>query len=201
MLQTSEQINEVATAIAVVQGQIGHVGKDGKADAGKRGTYKYATIASVLDEIRGPMSAAGLCLLQAPHLDHVAGTVGVETRIIHTSGQWVACVSSCALASGEPQQVGSGQTYMRRYGIMALLGLGTDDDDGQAARGAPTGQPAPAPVTKEQQYRERFLTLCKEKQIAIPDTAGWDVAKFIEVGTFVGKNNRLPELGMHNEAV
>jgi hypothetical protein len=198
MLQHSDQIDLVAGAIASAQSVIGGIVKDAKAEAGKRGTYRYVTIGAVLDEVRRPLADHGLALLQAPHLNHETGVVGVETRLVHTSGQWVACVSECQCAAGDPQSVGSGQTYMRRYGLMALLGLAAEDDDGQAARGAPTGQPpAPQvpvapPKSQLDEYRTRLVARCAEKGIPAPVMEGWDVDRIKFVGVFLAKNGRLP---------
>lgn len=49
------------------------------------------------------------------------------------------------LAKRDPQAVGSAMTYGRRYGLMAILGVVTDDDDGQAGsqtRGLANNAPA-----------------------------------------------------------
>lgn len=143
MLTMSEQITKIASALLAVQSKVSGVQRDAKADAGRR-VYKYATLEAVIDAVRAACIEAGVILLQAPQLDAATGTVSIETRLVHAaSGEWVACVSSCAANAGDAQAIGSAQTYMRRYGLMSLLGLAPEDDDGQAARGAPTGQQQP----------------------------------------------------------
>ena len=166
MLTCSPEIKEVSKAILAVQGKVSGVTRDAKADAGAR-KYKYATLEATIDAVREHCIAAGLVLLQAAHLDATAGTVSIETRLIHAeSGQWVACVSACDVAKGDAQSVGSAQTYMRRYGLMALLALAPEDDDGQAARGAPTGQPPAAPDTKD--LLTRLEALATERNAPLP---------------------------------
>ncbi len=191
MLTTSNEIDQVAAALVKVQAVVSSVTKDSRADAGKR-VYRYASLGAVLDEIRKPMTDAGLCLLQAPTLDHAAGIVGVETRVVHTSGQWVSCTSCCQVNAGDAQSVGSGQTYMRRYGLMALLGLAADDDDGQTARGAPTGAPTPPPKTQLDDYKSRLAQRCQEKGRPVPNMDGWPVEKIRDVGVWLAKHGDLP---------
>lgn len=172
MLTTSTEFAAVALAIAKAQARIGGVSKDAKADAGTRGKYAYATLAAVLDEIRGPLSDNELALLQGPAIDHETGVLRVETRIVHSSGQWVACVSECQVKAGDAQSIGSGQTYMRRYGLLALLGLAAEDDDGQAARGAPTGQ---TPPTRASQVAANIKAAADQPKPA--DATGWTDAE------------------------
>ncbi len=196
MLTTSDQIDQVAAAVCKVQALVMAVGKDGSAEVQtkKGGTYgyKYASLGAVLETIRKPMTDNGLALFQAPTLDHASGLVGVESRIVHTSGQWVSCTSVCTAAAGDAQAVGGAQTYMRRYGLTALLGLAAEDDDGQSARGAPTGSPPPPPKTQLDDYKARLRQRCEEKRLPVPNMDGWDVEKIKGVGVWVAKNGELP---------
>jgi hypothetical protein len=67
----------------------------------------------------------------------------VTTTLLHTSGESVA--HRCAHKSSDNiQQVGSAISYLRRYAIMAMLGVvGEVDDDGEAAESKPAKQPKP----------------------------------------------------------
>jgi hypothetical protein len=163
-MRTSDSFIHLAKALLHVQGKVSSVTRDARADAGRR-TYKYATLEAVIDTIRPACLEAGLVLLQSPELDSASGTVSVETRLIHAeSGEWVSVVSACAAATGDAQAVGSAQTYMRRYGLMSLLGLAPEDDDGQAARGAPTGQSQPPQVQQVSRDKivQRLVDMHKE---------------------------------------
>jgi hypothetical protein len=191
MLMCSTEIVEVAKAILQVQGKVSGVTKDAKADAGRR-VYKYATLDAVISEVRDACVSAGLVLLQAPSLDHESGVVAIETRLVHAaSGQWMACSSSCAANAGDAQSVGSAQTYMRRYGLMALLGLAAEDDDGQAARGAPTGQPQPARYTSSDAGRQRIVDRLQQMRQAlnlqVGDYNGLSEQELIAEGTKLRK--------------
>jgi len=153
-MQTSDEINAVAAAMAKAQAAMGPAIKGAK-NPHFRSTY--ADLSSVVEAIRVPLTEHGLCWTQAPAVDVQAGLVHVTTRIIHTSGQWVECTLSArpgragSSADLSPQAVGSATTYLRRYGLQALCGLATDDDDGEAAQGRQQQRrasraPAPAPA-------------------------------------------------------
>jgi hypothetical protein len=87
----------------------------------------------------------------------------VETRLIHTSGEWLASVVPVPVAKGDAHGLGSALSYGRRYGISALLALSTDeDDDGNAAAKAPPAKsqtkPAPAAPAPGQRLHDRVPT-------------------------------------------
>ncbi|MCS3690905.1 ERF family protein [Bradyrhizobium elkanii] len=98
---------------------------------------KYADLSSVLDAIRGPLSANGLSTTQTMHIRE--GHMILRTMLLHTSGQYI--VSEYPLPmTGRPQEMGSAQTYARRYSLAALVCNASDeDDDGNAAQAPKNG--------------------------------------------------------------
>jgi hypothetical protein len=89
--------------------------------------------------------------------------ITVETRLVHTSGEWLASVVPVPVAKGDAHGLGSALSYGRRYGISALLALSTDeDDDGNAAAKAPPAKPqakpAPAAPAPGQRLHDRVPT-------------------------------------------
>lgn len=136
MLTTSEAINEIAAALAKAQGAMDNASKDRNNPAFKS---KYADLASVRDATSGPLAANGIAVLQAAAT--TADGVTVETRFIHTSGQWLACTVGAVPKAYDPQSVGSAITYLRRYGLMSMAGIAPEDDDGNAASGRDDGPP------------------------------------------------------------
>ena len=130
MLTTSIEINEIAAALAKAQGAMDNASKDRSNPAFKS---KYADLASVRDATSGPLSANGIAVLQAAAT--TADGVTVETRFVHTSGQWLACTIGAVPKAYDPQSVGSAITYLRRYGLMSMAGIAPEDDDGNAASG------------------------------------------------------------------
>lgn len=138
-MNKSEQINELATALAKFQAGMGKVHKSEMHPQFKK---PYASITDVIETIQAPLSEVGLSFAQFP--DGQALT----TILMHASGQWIESSYQLNPVKGDPQGWGSAITYARRYALTAILGLGTEDDDGQtastpAAKSAPAKQPAP----------------------------------------------------------
>lgn len=129
MISQSEQINELATALAKAQATIEDVGKDA---TNPHFRSKYASLPNVLQTIRPVFAPHGLSLVQFPC--HSADGYGVCTQVSHSSGQWMRCVAVARPMKDDPQGVGSLITYLRRYAAQGAAGIAADDDDdGQAA--------------------------------------------------------------------
>ena len=126
----SEQINEIAAAIAKAQGQIKGASKDANNPFFKS---KYADLASVWDACRGALSANGLAVIQSPGA--IGTSVSVDTLLTHSSGQWIAGTVSVTAREDTPQAIGSAITYLRRYALQSFAGVApeAEDDDGNAA--------------------------------------------------------------------
>lgn len=114
-------------------------------------TYSYADLLDVLTAVRPVLAAHHLAVLQAPCV--VDGTLGLRTTLLHASGESVSEVLPIGQVD-DPRALGSAVTYARRYALIALLGLATEEDDdaeaampAQAARGG-GAQPAPRRAPK-----------------------------------------------------
>lgn len=129
----SEQIGELAKALATAQGKMTFAAKDSTADMGQKGgRRKYADLASVIDAIRAPLSENGLAFVQAVMPDDKS--MRIRTTLMHNSGQWIAGeISLPPDRMGGVQGMGSALTYARRYALAAMVGIAQDDDDGEAA--------------------------------------------------------------------
>jgi len=127
-METSEQINEIAEALAKAQGKIGHAHKDSNNPFFKS---KYADLSSVIDASRQALVENGISVIQSPEVGGEA--VSVTTRIMHSSGQWIESTISAQPKDATPQGIGSAVTYLRRYGYSSMIGIAASDDDGQAA--------------------------------------------------------------------
>ncbi len=127
----SENINEIVAALLKVQSQPMVAIKDSTNPFHKS---KYADLNAVWDASRPILNAHGLCVMQIGSFE---GTQPVlVTMLTHTSGQWIKSVLPLNPAKNDPQGIGAAITYMRRYGLSALVGLTCDDDDdGETASG------------------------------------------------------------------
>ena len=127
-MKTSEKINEIAGALVQAQAQMGAAFKDNTNPHYKSG---FASLASVILTVKEPLHNNGLSFVQ-PTI-RTDGFVGCETRIMHTSGQWMEGELTLPLTKQDPQAAGSAITYARRYSLMSMLGLPTTDDDAESA--------------------------------------------------------------------
>lgn len=126
----------------------------------------YASLAAHIAATKTALAPFGLVVVQFP-TSPGPDLVGIETVIVHSSGEWISNECSVALhpttrvnkQTGEPevipptaQNAASATTYLRRYGLAACLGLvGERDDDGEEASAlapravsAPYAAPRPA---------------------------------------------------------
>jgi hypothetical protein len=145
-MNKSDNINELATALAKAQGAMRFAIKDANNPFFKS---KYADLSSVVEAIRDALSTNGLSYMQhlAPSEKH---EVCVETIILHSSGQWISCGTlTVPVSKHDAQGFGSALTYARRYSLSAAVGVVADDDDGNAAaQAAPKAAAPTAPKAK-----------------------------------------------------
>jgi len=138
----SPETTELAKALVQVQRQMSPAMKDGKNPFTKS---NYATLNSVMESCRDALLNNNIWLCQYPVPVEMPNCLGLMTKLTHTeSGQWQASLAVVPLPKADPQGMGSAITYSRRYAITAMLGMVTEDDDGEAARRTPKTMPRPA---------------------------------------------------------
>ena len=129
---TSEQLDQIAPALVKAQSLMSHANQDGKNPHFKS---KYATLHSVIDTVKQHLNSNGIAIIQP--VSGEGKEVQAGTRLLHESGQWIECVASATAQKGTAQEVGSIVTYLRRYTLAAMCGIGSDDDDdGNASKQA-----------------------------------------------------------------
>lgn len=140
MLQ-SESIINLAKALSVVQGKLEYAKKD---SANPFFKSKYADLESVWDACRSLLSDNGLSVAQFPGLySELDKSMSLTTILMHSSGEWISQEMSVPVSKVDAQGAGSALTYMRRYGLAAVVGVVQADDDGNAA-----SNPQSKPVVK-----------------------------------------------------
>lgn len=94
--------------------------------------YRYASLPQVMRAVRPVLAKHGLAVSQdvSTHDD----CVWVTTRLVHRSGETFVTGPVGMAYKPDPQHLGSLVTYLRRYALVAVLGLGIEDDDGAAAK-------------------------------------------------------------------
>lgn len=127
-MKQSDSITELAVAMNSAQAEMGGAIKDSNNPFFKS---SYADLGSVVKAIKEPFANHGLSYVQFP-VSSEAG-VGVITRLMHISGQWLESEYVLPLTKNDPQAAGSAVTYARRYSLQAMAGIPTADDDASSA--------------------------------------------------------------------
>lgn len=148
----SKELNELAGALASAQKDFAGVKKDKQGHG-----YKYAELSEVWECIREPLAVNGLSVVQS-FLPTEGDKIKLLTKLMHKSGQYVnsVLVMPADRQSNKVQALGSASTYARRYGLMAIVGISPEDDDGAGAKDKK------APPIKSQ-YKELAKATVKAK--------------------------------------
>jgi len=154
----SEQINELATALAKAQGEIAPAIKDKNNPFFKS---SYADLSSIWNACKVPLSKNGLAVLQTTETKE--GQLILITTLAHASGQWIRSFLPVLSEKQNAQGLGSALTYMRRYALSAMVGVTSDEDDDGNACSAPERkreyQPAKEDAPKKIINRDQVKTI------------------------------------------
>ena len=138
---TTDPVSALNAALAAAQGEFKPIARTATV---KTGTYSfsYAPLDAILAAVRPALSKHGLAVTQ--RLEENNGRPGVRTELRHADGGVVGAFFPLLSEPSSPQQLGSLLTYLRRYAIVALLGVASEeDDDGRAAADAPAAPAKP----------------------------------------------------------
>lgn len=155
----SPTIGKITVALAAVQATLQPADKDG---TNPHFNSKFATLASIWDACRKPLSDGKLAVTQGVDVNE-RGNI-FWTLLMHESGEWIRSEMPFMLTKADPQGVGSAMTYYRRYGLAAMVGIIQDDDDGNAATGKPeakaqTQRPPAAGAAKTEDPKDHAALL------------------------------------------
>lgn len=167
-MNRSEQINELAAALAKAQAEMSGASKDAANPFYKS---KYADLKSIIEASRPALTKNGLAVIQAPRFHE--GAVEVETMIAHSSGQWMSESLKVIVSKQDAQGIGSAIAYGRRYGYGSFVCLYTEDDDGNAAVGK-SGNQRRATPSVAQAYPKPTDLDCPTSLEKIPESLDRD---------------------------
>lgn len=135
----SENITDLAKVLLNVQRTVQPVTKDAENPFTKSW---YASLNSVMDACRDALIQNGIWLCQYPVPVEQPNSLGLVTKLTHAeSGQWQSSLAVVPMPKTDPQGMGSAITYARRYALTAMLGMVTDDDDGEGAKSGQKSEP------------------------------------------------------------
>ena len=163
-MKTSENITEIASALAKAQELINPAAYDA---ANPHFRSRYATLASVMQSCRAALSKNQIAVVQGTTVSDK--NVTVTTMLIHSSGQFISDDIMIPVVQNTAQAIGSALTYGRRYGLSALVGIVSDEDDD-------ANEAMPIPSTENQ--KEVKFTPQKSNQTSsnnAPQTAKTEV--------------------------
>ena len=127
-MNKSDSIKLLAVAMCKAQAEMGGAHKGANNPFFKA---KYADLGAVVQAVKGPFASNGLSYVQFPIND--GDKIGVETILMHESGEWLMNSFTVKASKQDAQGAGSVITYCRRYGLQSIAGIPSEDDDGNGA--------------------------------------------------------------------
>ena len=143
----STDITQLAKAMLQVQKELAPVTKDALNPYTRS---KYATLNAIMEVCKPVLLSHGIWLTQIT-VPSEPGTVALLTKLTHAeTGQYQAALTVLPLQKMDSQSAGAALTYSRRYGLSALLGLVTEDDDDAESTKLPPRPTRPMPSPQPQ---------------------------------------------------
>lgn len=141
-------IGQLAAALASAQAKFGIAELD---KVNPHFKSRYASLASIMRAVQPHLGEAGIAIVQCPRTE--GKEVVLTTRLIHASGEEIEAELRAPIPGDtrNPVQAMAGTlTYLRRYSLVAMLGVATgEDDDGEES--APSPQPQRQPPSPPRQ--------------------------------------------------
>jgi len=149
-----------------VQEEIGSIKKD---ETNPFFNSSYVSLNAVRESVVPLLSKNGLVLIQPTVI--VDGQQYVCTTIIdsETGDKLESHTAVITKSPNDAQQVGSGISYARRYGLMSLLCLAAEDDDGNSAsqKAPAVTQRTSAPVSQAAPAVAKKVSFANKKTVAV----------------------------------
>jgi hypothetical protein len=175
-------LTDLAAALAKAQAEIAAPKKSHTAHVptktGGSYDYSYSTLDELIEALRIPLSKNGLSFFQLTRCQD--RMVGVETVILHASGQSLRTGFVVLPAGDTAQAFGSAHTYARRYSLGAAFGVAAEADDdastAQVTKATKPTAPTPAPTadTLKPSKGGAFISEAQGKRLwAVAKGAGW----------------------------
>jgi len=179
-MNKSDNIAELAKALSKAQADMSGAKKSSNNPFFKS---RYADLKEVIECVKEPFADNGLSFVQFPISND--GFAGVETVIMHSSGEWISNEYMLKVSKNDPQGIGSAITYARRYALQAACGVPSEDDDGESAMGRTSKQKkAPEPKPEPKQTKTEAIELL---------AAAEDFSKLVGAWNKVSKENKKNE--------
>jgi len=193
-MTTSDNVKEIQSALIEARGEIENLFPGAKGYS-----YTYVPLEKVIDHLKGILPKHGLGYVQLPS-GGSGDTVGLSTRIIHKSGEWVEDTATFKITdlkgANVSQASGSALSYFRRYALCAAFGITGDEDcDADPTKGKPPKDDAKKDDKQEAPELVQLKTslidwLAVEPRLLSDKNVDW-VNKMIADKNIVGMNNAI----------
>lgn len=126
-MKSSESIKNLASALCKAQTKISNLYPSSKGYG-----YDYVPLEKVIDMLKATLPEFGLSYIQLPVGGNDGATVGLTTRIMHESGEWLEETAEFPITDmkgvNKTQAGGAAITYFRRYALISAFGVTGDKD-------------------------------------------------------------------------
>jgi hypothetical protein len=190
-MNKSESIQNLSAALSKAQAEMPAIKFDCKNPFLKN---DYASLGAIIAGARPVIAKHGLSVSQLTFGED--GVAGVETVLMHTSGEWIS--SSISMPVGEEKGKSSAQvagsiiTYLRRYSLASILGI-YSDEDGDGNKPEPERKPKSQPRSNDDIMTiERAMAVENSEGVKYGDIAS-DVLQRMVIGINKGLQNGLDD--------
>jgi len=173
MIETIEAQGALFAALSRAQGTVQKAHKNSKGQIGQNRNYKYASLDDIDAAIGNSLVDNGLAIIPIPGV-FTEGTQQVTIYIGHEGGGFIREVASIP-CKADSQGAGSGLTYIRRYILVNILLMVTEDDDGKGAMPRQGGYSDSPDNEPPRASYEATLPFNEEREMLPRNTASGDV--------------------------
>ena len=149
-----DEVKALNAALAEAQGEFPAIGREKSVTVttktGGSYSFAYAPLEVILAAVRPALTGHGLAVVQ--RLESPGGVPSLRTELRHAEGAVIAASFPLGEVPASPQALGSLLTYLRRYALVAMLGIATEEDDDGAHAAGHISQPAAEPPADEGGY-------------------------------------------------
>lgn len=162
---TPMAMGRLALALSAAQGEITPALKS---SVNPHFKSKFADLSEVWEACRAALSKHKIAVVQCPQFE--GNNAWLETTLIHESGESIMSRFPLLNGKGDMQGFGSALTYARRYSLAAMVGVTSEDDDGNAAS-VPAMTRAPITVTtpgfdpRNKDHTDKLTAECMKRKI------------------------------------
>lgn len=159
----SEDIRAIASAFLLAKNEFRATGLEGHNSHQK---YDYAKISGIYHAVEGALAKNNIIIWHFARPED--GIEYLHTRLVHTlTGQFI---EDCRILESEKpgnQSKGAATTYMKKYALLSLCAISTEDDDGEEEQKYIEKKPAKQDllVKDEIEYLTNQLKACSNGKL------------------------------------